>query len=149
MNAISEEKLQGIMSDSNFQGEDKKFEKVLQDIKETREAFNGGMDKLIAQMEETNIMAKIEEKGVSKKYQDLYRELMFDKNIMDQVKEQQEQLKKSKDDLNKILDLNEKVYQLLAANSGKWSFQNGKLRFSDEGVYNQYNDIMKEADSLN
>ena len=94
-------------------------------------------------------MAKIEEKGVSKKYKDLYRELMFDKNIMDQVKEQQEQLKKSKDDLNKILDLNEKVYQLLAANSGKWSFQNGKLRFSDEGVYNQYNDIMKEADSLN
>jgi len=122
---------------------------VLQDIKETREAFNGGMDKLIAQMEEANIMAKIEEKGVSKKYQDLYRELMFDKNIMDQVKEQQEQLKKSKEDLNKILDLNEKVYQLLAANSGKWSFQNGKLRFSDEGVYNQYNDIMKEADGLN
>ena len=148
MSAISEDKLQSIMADSNFEGEDKKFEKVLKDIKETKETFNTGVDKLIAQMDEAYIMTKIEEKGVSKKYQDLYRELMFDKEIMDQVQEQQEELKKAKTDLNKVLDLNEKVYQLLAANQGKWSFQNGKLRFNDESVYNQYNEIMKEAEEL-
>lgn len=149
LGALSEEKINSIMSTDNFQSEDKTFSKVLGEIQTAREDFNGGVDKLMQQMDEATIMARIEEKGVSKKYQDLYRELMFDDEIIEQIKEQKEELEKAKTDLNKVLDINEKVYKLLAENPGKWSFQGGRLRFSDQSVYNKYNEIMSEADSLN
>jgi len=149
LGAISEEKLNSIMSETNFQGENPNFDKVLGEIKTAREEFNGGIDKLMQQMDEAAIMAKIEEKGVSQKYKDLYRELMFDDNILDQINSQKEELQKAKEDLNKVLDLNEKVYQLLAGNPGKWSFQDGKLKFSDQGVYEKYVQITSEAEELN
>ena len=141
---MNDQKLSNILSVSNLKEDGPDFVKTKEYLTKTKTEFNEKLTKLTKMTSENEIMAQIKNKNLDKFYINLYEELMLRGVAGSDFKTSREDLKSASDTINKILDTEEKIIDLLISNKGKWSIENDKLVFQNTDTLNKYNELKKQ-----
>lgn len=138
---INEEKVKNVLSISNLEKDGKDFNKSIPLLNSKKKELEAATNKLYELNSEKKILEYIEQKNVSKKYQDLYKKYMFNKTDLEKNKEAIKQLNEK---ANNILDTDLQVLDLLKNNKDSWKLEEGKIGFYSNNVINQYNELVNK-----
>ena len=139
-----DEKIKSILSAENYQKDGPEFKETKKYLNDVKVNFNTKINSLTSMTSEDEIMKKIEDKKLSKYYVDLYRELMLSESADSDFKKSQENLKELSDTINKILNTEEAVIDLLINEKGKWTIEENKIVFQSTDTLNKYNELIKD-----
>ena len=145
---MENEQLVGVLSVENYKQDGPDFVKTKEYIQTTKTQFNDGMNQLIDMTNEETIMKKVEGQGLSQEYIDLYKNLMMDEEIAQDLKTAKEELEKSAEQINSLLSVQEQVINLLADNKEKWEIKGEQIQFSSRILLNQYNELVGRLQNL-
>ena len=145
---MENEQLVGVLSVENYKEDGPDFVKTKEYIQTTKQDFTNKMNELINMTSEEAIMKKIEGQGLSQEYIDLYKNLMMDEEIVQDLKTAKEELEKSAEQINSLLSVQEQVINLLADNKGKWEIKGEQIQFSSRILLNQYNELLGSLQNL-
>ena len=145
---MENEQLVGVLSVENYKEDGPDFVKTKEYIQTTKQDFTNKMNELINMTSEETIMKKIEGQGLSQDYIDLYRDLMMDEEIAQELKTAKEELEKSAEQINTLLSVQEQVINLLANNKGKWAVNGEQIQFSSRIVLDKYNELVGSLQNL-
>ena len=88
-------------------------------------------------------MSYINQKTEDEYLVDLYREIMIGEGeIIKQ--EDKENFETSIEQVNKILDVEEQIINLLKNNKGNWTIENNQIMFNSNQLVQQYNGLLNE-----
>jgi len=138
---INEEKVKNVLSISNLEKDGKDFNKSIPLLNSKKKELEAATNKLYELNSEKKILEYIEQKNVSKKYQDLYKKYMFNKTDLEKNKEA---IKELNEKANNILDTDLQVLDLLKNNKDSWKLEEGKIGFYSNNVINQYNELVNK-----
>ena len=93
---------------------------------------------------ESEIMKRIENKNLDSYYVKLYKELMLKETTEEDFKKSIKNLEKLKTSINKVLDTEEDVIDLLIKNKDKWKIEENKIVFQDTETLEKYNELIKD-----
>lgn len=142
---ISSDKTMSILlSADNYKNDGPDFVKTKKYIDETRTSFNTKIEELIYMTSESEIMKRIEGKDLDSYYVKLYKELMLKETTKDDFKKSIKNLEKLKTNINKILDTEEAVINLLIAEKDNWTIEEDKIVFKNTDTLNKYNELIKD-----
>ena len=140
---LDDDTLSKILTSDNYKNDAPEFTKSLEFIQTTREKFNEKINVLIDMSSEEMVNEKINEKNLEEKYVKLYKELMLDENIKNDLTETVSSLRSSGQLINNILDIEENVIKLLVENKGKWSVnEEGEIEFDSKALVDKYNEYL-------
>ena len=149
----SDKTMSTLLSADNYQSDGPDFVKTKKYLNETKTSFNTKIDELTYMTSESEIMKRIESKDLDSYYVKLYKELMLKETTKEDFKKSIDNLEKLKSSINKILDTEEAVIDLLIAEKGKWKVEevtdeNGKtvkkIVFENTDTLNKYNELIKD-----
>ena len=142
---LDDSTLSEILTSENYKNDAPEFTKSLNFITSTRENFNEEINVLIDMSSEEMMLEKINEKGLDEKYVELYKELMLNENIKNDLSKTVDSLRSSGQMINSILDIEENVINLLVQNEGKWNVnEDGEIEFSAKSLVDKYNEYLSE-----
>lgn len=140
---LSDESLNAIVSEDILTNDAPNFSDTLETISEVKEKFNTNITAFSEMMTEEAIMAKIQEKNPNEEFEEIYREAMMnDEEIINQLETVKQEIDASKINFNSILDYYDKLYRLLAENSGKWEYGENGLQISDSELLEKYQELL-------
>ena len=140
---LDDDKISELLTAENYKNDGPDFVETKKYITETRESFNEKMQTLIDMTSQEKMMEAIEEKNLSQEYVDLYKELMLGENMTEDLKEAVESLQESSEIINKILDIQDNIIDLLIENKGKWEVSDeGEIQFESQQLVNKYNEFL-------
>lgn len=79
---------------------------------------------------------------VEETIKELYIELMLGEELKGDLQEAKDSLTESSVTINNILDVQEKVINMLIQNKGKWEVEDEQIVFSSQALVNQYNEYI-------
>lgn len=134
------------MSVENLKEDGPEFTKTKEAITSTREAANKGIAELTTLLEESTMTARIEEKGLSTYYVEIFNKLMYeDDATIQELEEVRTELNNQNTAYISMLDKIDQIIALLSANPNAWRVtDSGEVEFSSQSVLNQYNDLVTE-----
>lgn len=138
---INEENVKNVLSINNFEKDGKDFNNSISLINKKKKELEDTTNKLYELNNENKILEYIEKKSVSKKYKDLYKKYMFNKEDLENNKEKIKQLNEK---ANNILDTDLQVLTLLKNNKDLWKIEEGKVGFYSNNLINQYNELVNK-----
>lgn len=138
---INEENVKNVLSINNFEKDGKDFNNSISLINKKKKELEDATNKLYELNNENKILEYIEKKSVSKKYKDLYKKYMFNKEDLENNKEKIKQLNEK---ANNILDTDLQVLTLLKNNKDLWKIEEGKVGFYSNNLINQYNELVNK-----
>lgn len=142
---LENEQFSEILTAENYKNDGPDFIKSKEFISFTKDDFNQKINLLIEMTNEEKILKAIEDKNLSQEYIDLYKNIMIGEDgISDDLKETEEALKEASKLMNDVLDVEEKVIDMLIKNKGKWKINdNGEIEFSTPALVEEYNKYIK------
>lgn len=149
-NIYQNETVINALSVENLKNDGPEFKTTKEAITSTREKANSSMAELTTMFEENTMLAKIQEKGVSTYYVELYKTLMYeDEQTMQELEDVRTQLNEENTKYITMLDKIEQIITLLNKNPNSWRVNsNGEVEFSSQAILNQYNNLATELSSL-
>lgn len=133
---LEDKKLSTILSIENYQEDGKEFVNTKKYISDTKKKLEEDKAKYYEFFEEKKIMSYLDEKGLSKRYQDLYRkEIIGDTASVTKDKT----VETSINSIISLLDKSEKVIDFLVKNQNSWEIQNDKIVFNSAPLLTEYN----------
>ena len=139
MAILEDEQMAEILSAENYKNDGPDFIKSKEYIETTRKNFNEKITLLIEMTSEETMKLAIEDKGLDENFKELYYELMLGEELKVDLQKAKESLESSSVTINKILDVQEKVINMLIKNKGKWEVQNDQIVFSTQALVDEYN----------
>lgn len=130
----SDKTISGLLSTENFKNDGPDFVKTKKYLNETRTSFNTKIDELSYMTSESEIMKRIENKNLDSYYTKLYKELMIKETTEEDFKKSLANINKLKENINKILDTEEAVIDLLISEKGKWEIKDYSAEADVESV---------------
>ena len=141
---IDDEEITNISTTQNYAKDGPDFPHTKELIKEKIAKFQELKEKYNSLLTEEKTMSYINEKGLSSKYVNFYKnELIGD---LKGVNEDQT-VQNSLDDMVKLLEKMEEIINFLANNRGKWTIENEVLMFESQSLVNQYNEMINNLNS--
>lgn len=137
---LEDDKLQKVLTSDNYKEDGPDFVETRQYISDTRTNFNDKINTIIDMTKEENMLAAIEGKNLDEVYINLYKELMLGKEMTDELKEAENSLEESKTTINKLLDVQENIIDMLIKNKGRWEVNaEGEVQFESQKLVDEYN----------
>lgn len=150
----SDKTISSLLSTENFKKDGPDFVKTKKYLNETRTSFNTKVDELSYMTSESEIMKRIENKKLDSYYVKLYKELMLKETTEEDFKKSLENIDKLKSSINKILDTEEAVIDLLISEKGKWEIKDfsaeagaeasERIVFEKTETLEKYNELIKD-----
>ena len=135
---INDEKITTLLTADNYKTDGKEFTESKNYISEVRQKLEERKEKYSEYMTKEKAMSYIEDKGLDSYYVDLYeQEFVGD---MDSIKDTT--VEDSIDDIIEILNISEKVLNLLSENPNSWTIDGENIVFSNDNLSNQYNELI-------
>lgn len=142
---IHDEKLTKVLSYDNYQKDGPEFKESLNYIESAKKEFNENVDKLISESEERSIIEYGQKELTSNKSLTIYKELMLSKKMLKNFNETKETLTETKTRVNNIYDTSSSVLNFLVKNKDNWKLENGEIKFKNQNLYNEYNNMIKNV----
>ena len=142
---VNDEKLTKILSYDNYQKDGPEFKESLEYITSAKKEFNKNIDKLIANSEKKSIIDYGNDNINNARSLELYKELMLSDAMLNDLKKTQKTLIKTKSKINNIYDTSNNVLNLLAKNKDNWKLEKGEIKFKNQALYNEYNNMIKKV----
>ena len=140
---VNDEKSLVLLSADNYKQDGPEFIKTKEYITDTKTKFNKSFDKLSKMSSEKYIMENITKQNLGTYYENLYKELMFNKMITRQeLNNIKTELDKDKKELINRLETEEAVINFLIENKDNWTVNNDKIVFKKTETLNQYNELV-------
>lgn len=142
-NILDDETIAKILTAENYKNDGKEFVASKEYIAKTKSEFNERINTLIEMSTEEKMMKAIEEKQLESSYVDLYKELMLGDEIKVDLQEVVKTLEEASKNVNNILDMQEKVIELLVNNKEKWNINNNnEIEFETQKLVDEYNSLI-------
>ena len=135
---VSDEKFNRILSYDNL-STDLEFTNSIAYIDSTKEEFNHYMDNLIDKSKEETIKNAIKENKLSSYYENLYKDLMLNKDVSDKLNLSSQYLENYRDKINIKLDTCLEIFEFLKSNTDNYKFEDNEIKFATQDLINQYN----------
>lgn len=142
---IHDDKLTKVLSYDNYQKDGPEFKESLSYIESAKKEFNENVDKLISESEERSIIEYGQKELTSNKNLTIYKELMLSKKMLKNFNETKETLTETKTRVNNIYDTSNSVLTFLVKNKDNWKLENGEIKFKNQNLYNEYNNMIKKV----
>ena len=142
VNILQDERLAEILSAENYKNDGQDFVQSKEYIKNIRANFNDKFSLLMQMVTEDKIKEVIQNKEVDERKIQLYNEIIFEEQVQIYFKELKSNLEESSKILNNILDVQEKVINMLIENKGKWKVDKDKIVFDTKSLVNEYNEYI-------
>lgn len=149
LSVVNDKKLVSILSYENYEKDGPDFVKSFEYLKQSKESFNSNIDILLSDLEEDNIKNYINDKTDDEYFINLYRDLMFNDDMIDSFSETKNLLTHSKAQMNNIYDTSIEVLNLLVNNKENWKLEDGEIKFLEEDIYNQYITLISKLKTTN
>jgi len=149
LSVVNDKKLVSILSYENYEKDGPDFVKSFEYLKQSKESFNSNIDILLSDLEEDNIKNYINDKTDDGYFINLYRDLMFNDDMIDSFSETKNLLTHSKAQMNNIYDTSIEVLNLLVNNKENWKLEDGEIKFLEEDIYNQYITLISKLKTTN
>ena len=141
MKILENEQMAEILTAENYKKDGPDFVRTKEYIETTRKNFNERINILIDMTSEEVMKAAIEDKGLDENFKNLYIELMLGEEI-EGFENAKIGLAQSNTRINNILDIQEKVINMLIQNKGKWEVEDDQIVFSSQTLVEQYNELI-------
>lgn len=143
MKILEDEKIAQILTAQNYKNDGPDFINTKKYISDTKSNFNEKINILIDMSNEEKMMEKINNENLEENFVELYKELMLGEGIKVDLQETVQELQKTNTLINNMLDVQEKVINLLANNKGKWSINNeDEIEFQTQKLVDEYNNLI-------
>ena len=140
---VSDEKFSRILSYDNL-STDLEFTNSIAYIDATKEEFNHYMDNLIDKSKEETIKNAIKENKLSSYYENLYKDLMLNKDVSDKLNLSSQYLENYRDKINIKLDTCLEIFEFLKSNTDNYKFEDNEIKFATQDLINQYNSYIEK-----
>lgn len=147
-NIMQDEQLTKVLTAQNYQDDGPEFTKTKEYLTSTEDAFNEKMQKLIDMSTEESIMKYIESENLTQEYIDLYKELMFDDEILKDLQETKTLLEKTSKMINEMIDIESNIIQLLIENKDNWIVNDTQIQFTSRTVLEKYNEYIGNLSNI-
>ena len=137
---LNDEKLVNLLTPENYVEDGKEFTKSKEYIKGTKTLLEICKQKYTEFLTEEKAMSYINDKGLDEYYIDLYKQEF----VGDMSKASDGEVESSIDEIVKILDISEKVLNLLSENPNSWEMQGENIVFNNESLSNEYNELINQ-----
>jgi len=141
---LQDEKLVNILAYENYEQDGPNFEESLAFLESSKETLEKNFDYLLTNSKPENIEALIEPENLSKKYTDLYHELMFNNVNIEELDDTVIELENSKELIFNRIAIFEEVLNFLKNNQNDWFLENGQVYFRTNETLNTYNELIKK-----
>lgn len=141
MKILADEQMTQILTAENYKNDGPDFVRTKEYIETTRKNFNERINILIDMTSQEVMKAAIEDKGLDENFKNLYIELMLGEEI-EGFENTKIGLAQSNTRINNILDIQEKVINMLIQNKGKWEVEDDQIVFSSQTLVEQYNELI-------
>ena len=135
---MNDERLSSILSYSNYEKDGVEFKESLSYLEKSKKEYNEKIDKLIANLDDENIDNYIYTKIDDTYYISLYHELMFETQMIDNLRKTRTLLEESREKMNLIYDTCIETLSYLSLYNDKWKLENEEIKFQTEDMYNYY-----------
>lgn len=143
INIMNNEKIEEILSIENYKKDGPDFIETKKYIENSKKEFNDNIQKLIELTSEERIKKNIEDAKLDDNYYvELYNNIMLGEEITQDLENAKVDLIDSKEMLNELYDIQEKVINLLANNKEKWSIEEDELQFESDDLLNKYEELI-------
>ncbi len=142
-NVSTDKTLASILSIDNINKDKPNFDKSIEYLKTTLSKYDTNVDKLIKMSDKTYLNNYIKTYTKSKKYIELYKEIIEEENVFSKV-DNSEELKKNKENVDNNINVSIKVLEFLKKNSKNWKIENDIIKFNDHMLLDQYNTYVKK-----
>ena len=137
---LNDEQLVNLLTPENYVEDGKEFTKSKEYIKGTRTSLEICKQKYTEFLTEEKAMSYINDKGLDEYYIDLYKQEF----VGDMSEASDGEVESSIDEIVKILDISEKVLNLLSENPNSWEIQGENIVFNNESLSNEYNELINQ-----
>lgn len=138
VNILNDEKMVTLLTAENYQTDGKDFIESKNYIAITKEKLENCKEKYSEYMTKEKAMSYIENKGLDSYYVDLYEdEFIGDMNSIEDTT-----VEDSIDEIIDLLNISEKVLNLLSNNKESWTIEGENIVFSNDSVGNQYDELI-------
>lgn len=138
VNILNDEKMVTLLTAENYQTDGKDFIESKNYIVITKEKLENCKEKYSEYMTKEKAMSYIENKGLDSYYVDLYEdEFIGDMNSIEDTT-----VEDSIDEIIDLLNISEKVLNLLSNNKDSWTIEGENIVFSNDSVGNQYDELI-------
>ena len=94
---------------------------------------------------EDTMMENIKKENLDAKFEELYKNLMFDDKVKQDLKTSQSQMETASKQVNNVFDTQLEIVNFLNANKGKWEVNaSNQVVFTTQALVNQYNALVRK-----
>lgn len=138
----SNSELETMLSAENIEADGPEFTATKEKLNNFKTQVNEYIEKLNNLINEDNINNAINDKGVSQKYIELYKNLMLDQDSKESLNTTKESLNKSADQINNALDKMSNILNFLSENKDAWELKDGKIQFKNISKLTEYYKVL-------
>lgn len=142
MNVLNDERITNLLTLDNYKNDGTEFTESKKFIEDTRGQLEDDKNKLSELLTKEKAMSYIENEKLDSYYVDIY-----EKEFAEEIATiDDESLEKSLDEIIEILNISEKVLDLLSENPNSWTLTDENIVFSNESLANQYDELINLVD---
>ena len=145
---MEDEQLSKVLTAQNYTEDGPEFTETKEYLASTKQNFSEKMQELIEMTSEESIMKYVEEENLSERYVNLYRNLMFDDEILKDLQEAETTLEEVSKKINELIGIEEEIIELLVNNKDKWVVEGDQIQFTSRTVLEEYNELVEKLSSL-
>lgn len=145
MGVMQDEKIAQLLSGENIKNDGPEFVQTKEYINNAKAKFNENVTKLISMCDEETMMENIRKENLDSKFEELYKNLMFDEDVKKDLKASQSQMETASKQVNNVFDTQLEIVDFLNKNKGKWEVNSSnQVVFSTQSLVNQYNALVRK-----
>lgn len=142
MKVLNDERITNLLTLDNYKNDGTEFTESKKFIEDTRGQLEDDKNKLSELLTKEKAMSYIENEKLDSYYVDIY-----EKEFAEEIATiDDESLEKSLDEIIEILNISEKVLNLLSENPNSWTLTDENIVFSNESLANQYDELINLVD---
>lgn len=139
---LNDEKMTAVLSIENIKKDQKEFKESLAYLKETKDSLSSSFNQLNFLLEKDTMLSYFKKEKIDESYKEDYKELVQEEK--EELKAMQKELKTALEQINTLLDAEEKILILLKENPNDWKITNGQIEFYEQKLLDKYNSYYDE-----
>lgn len=142
------EELEALMSQENLASDAKEFTKSKETIANFKTNVEQYMNEAISLLDKEKFLSMIDDKDISEYYKKLYKDLINESELGENLNKSRETLQNEKTSLSEILDYYNELFNYLSENQSYWFFSNGLIAFNNQEKLDGYMQIVAKMKNL-
>lgn len=145
MEVMQDEKIAQLLSGENIKNDGPEFVQTKEYINNSKTKFNENVTKLIKMCDEETMMENIKKENLGAKFEELYKNLMFDDKVKQDLKTSQKQMETASKQINNVFDTQLEIVEFLNKNKNNWEVNSSnQVVFTTQSLVNQYNALVRK-----